>query len=151
MGVGTVEGDSDDYTVDLNRLVNKSKDNEDIPAGGTDSFSHSHSFSGSRRESSKRLSSNFSPPSSGTNRSSTSSRYRDSLNNAEVKDIQAIRNANNHSRISPTRSSYTGNNSSTSAGWLSYYFCSCFVGESERKTAGEGVGDTKSFTDPLLH
>lgn len=122
MGIGTEDGDSNDYTVDLNRLVNKSTDHTSPPS----TKDKNDSFSGRSGGNSKHLSSNFSP-STNANRSSTSSRYRDSLNNAEVKDIQAARRG------------------TSKGGCLSYYLlCGCFC-------ENEGGGERSStYTDPLL-
>ena len=123
VGIGVGEGESKDYTVDLNRIVNDSVDYD------TQSSFNESIFSG-RSSGSKGLSHASTP-----NRNSTpSTRYRDSLNKAEVKCIEANTKA---------KGKETGSSSCFDIFGL-FFACFCV-----RKDKGHHL-DSNQISDPLI-
>lgn len=117
--------ESNDYTVDLTGLIDDNAECEDT-------YSFNNSFNSSSAASSKRLSASTPPVS---NRNSMSSRYRDSLNSAEVKNIEAARNASKRNSIKEEDVSYPA---------LSWCCCCCSIFNDTT------LVENNSNTDPLL-
>jgi len=118
--------ESNDYTVDLTGLVNEIVEEDDA-----DSFNNS--FNSHCSTSNRRASAVLSPI---TTHSSTSSRYRDSFSNAEIKSIQEYRNRNVTERVADIEEE------STYSCW--YYCCPCLSCEDVTKST------VMSHSDPLL-